>query len=110
MEEVNKWLSSINKREYANSLEANGWDNMDAIKMMNIQDLKDCISKPGHVMQLFAEIQKLKDITKQHESIKDPEMTQTQRCKMFLILLKYNSIIEKIIYSKYRLFDQISCT
>lgn len=85
MEDIKKWLSSINKGEYANSLEANGWDSMDAIKMMGIQDLRDCISKLGHVRQLIAEIQKLRDTTKQQESTNDPEKTQTQTCKRFLI-------------------------
>ena len=95
MEDVKKWLSLINKREYANSLEVKRWENMNAIKMMEIQDVKDCVSKPGHVdvVQMFAEVQKLKDATKPkgHDSHEETEgtttstdsATQTQRCRCF---------------------------
>ena len=86
----------INKREYANSIEVNGWDNMNAIKMMEMQDVKDCVSKPGHFVQMFAEIQKLKDATKGRDSHETAStstctttsstdsVTQTKRCKIIL--------------------------
>lgn len=59
MDEVQRWMTSISKSEYIVSFEEQGWDCMEAVKMMNENDVRRCVSKEGHVKIILSEIKKL---------------------------------------------------
>lgn len=87
MEQVIAWLENFNLLIYADAFERNGWDDLEAIKLMNEGDVKEIVQKSGHVRKIQLAIANLTGNSQLDTtaSLKDKVFVQTSK-----FCLKFN--------------------
>ena len=100
MDQVQTWLHNLNLDIYAQAFEQNGWDDMEAVKLMTESDIKDVIEKPGHARKVQAAIAALNE-DKQAAHVDTAKKTFLVQTSKFLTKYRIKMQTTAILYSNY---------